>query len=314
MRLLLMLLLSVVAGALFAAVGHAAEDSNAVDRELMRLENGAMERWRNGDPMGWAEISAPEVTYVDPGLTKPVVGLEEYSRYLESLKGKIHYDGSEFIRPKAAVYSDVAVLTYNYQGSSRDADGSIKRHPTWNTTEVYARVGGAWKIIHTHWSHVRHVAAERVEVPIPVVKTAATPAPLIEELMRLEAVAMERYRKGDPFGFTDVSVPSVTYFDSSTPHRVDGLASLKEEMGKRAGKIRYDVMDFVDPIVQAHGDTAVLFYRFLSTSLRPDGSVAARTPRNCTEVFAKIDGQWRIVHTHWSLIGGHPEQQAPSAD
>jgi hypothetical protein len=61
----------------------------------MRLENGAMERWRRGDPIGWTEIAAPEVTYIDPGLTRPIVGHEEYTRYLEALRGKILYDGSE---------------------------------------------------------------------------------------------------------------------------------------------------------------------------------------------------------------------------
>ncbi len=244
-----------------------------------------------------------------PRKSRSIVGVEEYRRYMESLKGKVRYDGSNFIRPRAAVYGDVAVLTYNYQGSTREADGSVKLYPAWDTTEVYARVDGAWKIIHTHWSYVSHVAAERVDVPVPVEKTAAKRTPLLDELLRLEAAAMERYRKGDPFGFTDVSVPNVTYFDSRTPRRVEGLTALKEVMGLRAGKIRYDVMDFIDPMVQAHGDTAVLFYRFFSTSLRPDGSVAERTPWNCTEVFAKVNGQWRIVHTHWSLIGGHPEQE-----
>jgi ketosteroid isomerase-like protein len=301
------MLLAGVASTLAVALGSdAADEPSAVQRELMSLENGAMERWRNGDPMGWAEIAAPEVTYVDPGLTKPVVGLDEYSRYLEKLKGKILYQGSEFVHPKAAVYGDVAVLTYNYQSTTREADGTVKPNAPWNTTEVYARLGGAWKIIHTHWSLIRHVSPDSVEVPVPVAQAVQTPASVLGELMRLETAAMERYRKGDPFGFTDISVPPVTYFDSGTPGRIDGLAALKDEMGKRAGKIRYEVMDFIEPIAQVHGDTAVLFYRFFATSLNPDGSVARRTPWNCTEVFTKIDGQWRIVHTHWSLLGGRP--------
>ncbi len=314
MRLLVMLS-AVVACALFASVvSRAAEEQGALLRELMKIEDGAMERWRQGDPMGWAEVAAPEVTYVDPGLGKPVVGLEEYSRYLGALKGKIHYESSEYRQPKVALFGDVAVLTYNYQGIGREADGAVKRYPAWDTTEVYARVGGAWKIIHTHWSYIRHEAPERVEVPVPAVrltdKTDKKDA-VLGELMRLEAAAMERYRKGDPFGFTDISVPAVTYFDSGTPSRVDGLAALKALMAERSGKIRYDVMDFIEPRAQAHGGAAVLFYRFFSTTLRPDGQVADRTAWNCTEVFARIDGQWRIVHTHWSKIGGRPEQGEP---
>jgi hypothetical protein len=45
-------------------------------------------------------------------------------------------------------------------------------------------------------------------------------------------------------------------------------------------------------------------YRFFSTRLNPDGSIASGTPRNCTEVLAQVKGEWRIIHTHWSFIRG----------
>jgi hypothetical protein len=38
-------------------------------QEILSMENAAMERWRQGDPMGWAEISAEDITYVEPNLT-----------------------------------------------------------------------------------------------------------------------------------------------------------------------------------------------------------------------------------------------------
>ncbi|HSB66302.1 MAG TPA: nuclear transport factor 2 family protein, partial [Anaerolineales bacterium] len=72
----------------------------------------------------------------------------------------------------------------------------------------------------------------------------------------------------------------------------------------REGKIFYDVMEFIDPCVQVYGDLAVLFYRFFSTRLSPDGSVSFRVPWNCSEVFRRMDGDWKIIHTHWSHIRG----------
>mgnify|MGYP003596214536 CR=1 FL=1 len=131
-------------------------DVAAVLAELMRVEDGAMERWRQGDPMGWTEIAAPEVSYVDPSLTEPVVGHESYTRYMESLAGKIFYGASHYARPHAAVHGEVAILTFNYQGSTCKTDGSIQRYALWNTTEVYARLEGEWKIIHSHWSLTAH--------------------------------------------------------------------------------------------------------------------------------------------------------------
>jgi hypothetical protein len=53
-----------------------------------------------------------------------------------------------------------------------------------------------------------------------------------------------------------------------------------------------------------HEDAAVLSYRFFDTQVNPDGTIASRTPWNCTEVYFKIEGKWRIVHTHWSYIKG----------
>jgi ketosteroid isomerase-like protein len=250
-------------------------------------------------------------------LTKPIVGLEQYSQYLEKLKGKIFYDGSEFMRPKIAIHGDVAVLTFNYQASTRASDGAVKRYAPWNTTEVYARLDGAWKIIHTHWSYVEHIPPDQVEMPLPVElkdedAKGVDAKGVAGELLALERGAMLRWRRGDPTGFLEISAPDVTYFDSGTPRRIDGLDALTRDYRERAGKIRYDVMEFIRPSVQAHGDTAVLFYRFLSTHLRDDDSIKRRTPWNCTEVYARRGGVWKIVHSHWSLIGGRSAQDTPT--
>lgn len=270
----------------------------------MSLENGAMERWRRGDPWGWTEICAEEVTYIDPGLTKPIEGLDAYKEYLKQVEGKIDYQISEFIDPKIKRYGNLAVLAYNYRDAKTEADGSIVEESHWNSTEVYCLIDDKWKIVHTHWSYIDHKLPEQTEVPVLVRQPKIEYFGVLGELMALESAAMERWRKGDPWGFTDLSALEVTYFDTGTPKRLDGLEALKAEYAKRVGNIHYDVMEFIDPKVQVHGDAAVLFYRFFSTYLNSDGSIAWRIPWNCTEVFSKVDGKWKIVHTHWSYING----------
>ncbi len=282
----------------------ARKEAISMEEMIMSLEKGAMKRWQNGDPWGWAEISAKEVTYIDPGITKHIEGLEEYKKYLQQFEGKINYQGSEFINPKIVMHDKTAVLTYNYESTKTETDGSIVDQTLWNTTEVYCLLDGQWKIIHTHWSFTKQKLPQHTEVPILVEKPPKTWEGVAGELLVLERAAMERWRKGDPWGFTDISAPEVTYFDTGTPKRLESLQALKAEYAKRVGKIRYDVMEFIDPKIQVHGETAVLSYRFFSTVLNPDGSVASRTPWNCTEVFFKIDGKWNIIHTHWSFING----------
>lgn len=286
-----------------------AKENQPMLEKLLNLEKGAMERWRNGDPWGWAEISAPDVTYIDPGLTQPIVGLSAYKTYLKQLEKKVFYQKSEFIDPQVVVVGDAALLTYNYRSTATAGDPPHTTQTLWNTTEVYFRRGGEFKIVHTHWSFVNHQLPPSLEIPLPVQMSVQTPDGLRSELLALETGAMERWRNGDPFGFTDISGPFVTYFDSGTPRRINGREALIAHYTPIKGQVHFDVMDFIEPRVQSLGDMAVLTYRFLSTRLKPDGSVAKRTPWHCTEVFARIDGKWKIIHTHWSHIRGEKSEK-----
>lgn len=275
-----------------------------MEETILSIEKNAMERWRNGDPWGFVEASREDILYIDPGLSKPILDLEEYRGYMKRIEGQIHYQGSDFIDPRVVVVGDAAVLSYNYRSTVLSPDGALIRQTPWNTTEVYFRQGGTWRIVHSHWSFTRHQLPKAVEIPLPVQLQPKTADGVLGEVLALESAAMERWRKGDPWGFIEISAPEVTYFDTGTPQRINGRDALKAEYAQREGKIFYDVMDFVDPQIRVCGEMAVLAYRFLSTRLNPDGSIAQRTPWNCTEVFVRIEGQWKIIHTHWSLIHG----------
>jgi len=275
-----------------------------MEQTILSLEKAAMERWRNGDPMGFVEISAEDICYVDPGLVKPIIGLEEYRAYMKLVEGKIHYQKSEFIDPKVVVAGDTAVLSYNYRSSQLTPDGKVTSQTPWNATEVYFKQEGMWKIVHTHWSFIHHKVPDVAEIPLPVHATRIEYDGVLSELVQLESAAMERWRKGDPWGFIELYAPETTYFDTGTPQRINGREALWAEYKLREGKIFYDVMDFIDPRVQVCGDMAVLFYRFLSTWLNADGSISRRTPWNCTEVYLHMEEGWKIIHNHWSYIRG----------
>jgi ketosteroid isomerase-like protein len=284
------------------------EGDDTVMDTILKIEDSAMEEWRKGNPMRWIEISADDVLYIDPGLAAPIVGKEAYLQYLEPLKGKIFYDASEYVEPRVVVYGNMAVLTYNYHSLAKDQNGKLQRTSFWNTTEVYRQIGDEWKIIHTHWSYIRHRLPDSLEITIPVlIKAAERLTGPAAEIMGLETGAMERWRKGDPGGFLALSAPAATYFDTGTARRLNGLQELKREYDGRVGKIHYDVMEFVSPRCWAFEGAVVLFYQFFSTTLNTDGTIKSRTPWNCTEVYAKTAGAWKIVHSHWSYIKGWRE-------
>ena len=56
--------------------------------------------------------------------------------------------------PKVQVYGNTAILTYNYAGMTRGADGKIKP-ATAKSTRVYARSGGQWMLVHANFAPVR---------------------------------------------------------------------------------------------------------------------------------------------------------------
>jgi len=118
-----------------------------VEQEILGLERAALERWCHGDPSGFLEISAEDVTYFDPFLKKRITGIADLSRYYESLRGKVFAPSFEIVDPLVQDIGETAILTFRFH--SRDEKGSEAR---WNCTEVYHRTAGQWRIVQTHWS------------------------------------------------------------------------------------------------------------------------------------------------------------------
>ena len=113
---------------------------------IVAMERAALERWGRGDPDGFLEISAPEVSYFDPFIERRLDGLPALRSWYEQIRGKIHIDRFEMIDPRVQFAGDVAVLTYRFY--SQDSGGSMH----WNTTEAYESTSAGWKIVHTHWA------------------------------------------------------------------------------------------------------------------------------------------------------------------
>jgi len=113
---------------------------------IISLERAALERWGRGDPDGFLEISAAEVSYFDPFVPQRLDGLAELRLLYGQIRGKIHIERFEIIDPRVQLSGDIAVLTFRFV--SHGSEGSMH----WNTTEVYQKCPDGWKIIHSHWA------------------------------------------------------------------------------------------------------------------------------------------------------------------
>ena len=128
----------------WCGVRMAEEDDVATT--ILALERAALERWGRGDPSGFLEISAPEVTYFDPLVPARIEGLGALAAYYEGVRGQVTVDHFELLAPRVAVYREIAVLSFDY----RSLQGS--RESRWQCTEVYRELPEGWRIVHTHWS------------------------------------------------------------------------------------------------------------------------------------------------------------------
>src|SRR6266446_6627917 len=107
---------------------------------IIALERAAIGRYGNGDPQGYLETYAPDITYFDPQQQRRVDGLGAMKELLVPITGKIKIDHYEMIGPKVQHRGDVAVLSYNLVSYAKRPNGGsvIVR---WNSTAVYGRIG-----------------------------------------------------------------------------------------------------------------------------------------------------------------------------
>ena len=117
---------------------------------ILAIERKALDRWSKGDPSGFVDICATDLTYFDNNLERRLDGLAALTSLYEQVRGKISLDRYELLNPKVQLCDGAAVLTYNFVGY---AQGKAHR---WNCTEVLRRTDGTWRIVHTHWSVTQH--------------------------------------------------------------------------------------------------------------------------------------------------------------
>ncbi len=113
-------------------------------------------------------------------------------------------------------------------------------------------------------------------------------------IISTERAALERWGRGDPGGFLEICAADVVYFDPYQKRRVDGIEALIQLYKTLWGQVHIDRFELLNPVVQACGEAAVLTFNYVSYN----GEEASAW--NCTEVYRRNEGRWRIIQTHWS--------------
>ena len=126
---------------------------------IIAMEKAALDRWGKGDPQGYLDIMDTDLTYFDPFQEKRLDGLDAMKEFIKPFWGKIKVDRFEMLNPKVQRDGDMALLTFNLLSYVKQPDGTEKVVARWNSSELYRRIKGEWKIIHSHWSYIKPAAA-----------------------------------------------------------------------------------------------------------------------------------------------------------
>jgi ketosteroid isomerase-like protein len=119
-----------------------------------------------------------------------------------------------------------------------------------------------------------------------------------DAVVALERTVLDRWGKGDPWVYAENAADDVTYFDHLTDSLRVGLEELKAHIPAYEGKVNVPRYEIDRQHISVEGDLAVSVFNWYTYSA--DGQVTSRW--NATEVFRRVDGQWKYVHMHWARV------------
>lgn len=129
---------------------------------------------------------------------------------------------------------------------------------------------------------------------------------LSQELIERERMVLDRWIAAETLAYVEHCDPDVVYFDTYAPGRIDGVEALTTHLGgigtkmramlNARGKARLDRHEMLRPQVRVFGDVALLTYDWVA-------HVDAESQRwRATVLYQRQDGDWRMVHAHWSVV------------
>lgn len=179
---------------------------------------------------------------------------------------------------------------------SRNIQGALMRNPILLACCLLMAASG------TSCRVPAHAAGARVEQS------------LLTEIVALERSALDRWITVDPQGYLDLYASEVTYFDPFTDRRVDGLSAMEAYVAPMRGMkspIRNPRYEMSGAKVQRHGNVALLTFNLVSYGKVGDQPESVLARWNSTEVYARTNERWKIIHSHWSYT--KPEIKRPGS-
>jgi ketosteroid isomerase-like protein len=120
-----------------------------------------------------------------------------------------------------------------------------------------------------------------------------------KSLLLITQRILEAMYAGDAEAYAALVAEDISSFEPYiAPYRIDGLA-FHLDLIAAGGNGNVSRLDLLTPRVQVYGGTAIVTYTLLKTTLSTSEPPVFQT-MNEARVFAKIAGNWQMVHLHKS--------------
>ena len=130
-----------------------AQSDEQISQEVMALARAQWQAAIAQRPT--AEIMqdvADEYTEFDRGIPTRIDGKAMNMLFSEAYAGgEGRLVAADMSNPKVQVHGDVAILTYNFVGAFKNADGVVEPSLA-KSTRVYAKIDGRWQLVHANFA------------------------------------------------------------------------------------------------------------------------------------------------------------------
>ncbi|MFD5483485.1 YybH family protein [Streptomyces hawaiiensis] len=124
--------------------------------ELVEFEKAIQWQWSSGDPTGYMDALAEDVTYVDPLAECVLFGRAAVREHFKRIHGDAGITRQEYLNEVARPLGDDEVLlAFTFNTYQQDDNGEEKLFLSWNMSLIFRKTDGEWLMTHGHLS-LRH--------------------------------------------------------------------------------------------------------------------------------------------------------------
>ncbi|SEE31532.1 SnoaL-like domain-containing protein [Arthrobacter alpinus] len=125
-------------------------------KSLVGFEKSIQWWWSSGDPTGYMDALAEDVTYGDPLADYLLVGREAVREHFKRIHGDAGITRQEHLNEVSrSISTDAGLLAFTFNTYQQDGTGEETLFLSWNMSLIFRKTDGTWLMTHGHLS-LRH--------------------------------------------------------------------------------------------------------------------------------------------------------------